>query len=1188
MLGGLAEEDEEQVELRLLTDDAFAEEMEIVEDELTDQYVGGTLTDEERQQAESRFINSSKRQSDFRFAMALQRHASEREAEKHRALTAADRELPRTRPRFTSSVYFRVAAILLVVFGLGFALWQMYFRVTDIDRGVMALREAYRNERLTEARLTGFNYAPFVVMRGQEGERIDYASRDRAERLLLDVLAARPNAEAHHALGTFYLSGRQLVKAINQFEKGLLQSPDSAQLHSDIGAALLEVGTSEKSNEPAKSLEHFAKSLEHLNRALEMDGSLLEARYNRALLYQRMMLPQQARGEWQRYLEKDSSSPWADEARNNLKLLGEQAQKTSQKKEQLFDVFAGAYRMRDIGQAWAAISQSRARAGNFIVERLLDEHLDSAARKQSGEAADKLHMLVFAGEAEEQTVGDRFTSDLAKFYRDATADQRATATRARALMRTAQGRYNQSEFEQAASLYAEAGRLFGLSGDAGEALFAESWAGYCYLRIPDFARSVRTFEHLCEAYEKRKYKSLLAQSLHAMSDAQTSIDELSKALDYARRSLEVSEQIQDTANQLRCLQQFVSMHLGFGDYRQSLRFAVRGIELARTLPPEPKLLWPLYHEVAFDFYRLSLHAAALEFEKEALRLAQESKWPLIISRSHMRLGLIYEKLGDLSAAIESGQRARQAGENIEGELSRLNILANSALSLGHLYRRAGDPRVALSSYDDAINRYEKLSLHIYLYEAHKGKFLAHLDLKDDAAANGELETALRLFEQYRSKINEERNRNNFFDAGQDIYDLAIDFAYKRMNDPLRAFEYSEASHARSLLDAMNAPTRSIGTNAETDIEHTIVSQPLALAEMQKSLPDQVQLIQYSMLDERLLIWVITGTSVEVREYPITADALNRKALDYIQLVTKISGHEVEAAGAAKELYGILIGPVEPLLNAEKQLAIIPDKILNKIPFSALTSPDSNKFFIEKYRFVLSPSANVFVMCSERARQKGQPARERTLSVGNPSFDPRQFPGLQDLPSARREAEEVAACYVTRALVGDRAREGEVRAEMPEADVIHLASHFVVDEHSSMLSKLLLAGEGPQAPRNHTSDGVLQASEVYGMKLPRTRLVVLSACQTGVERAYRGEGAVGMARAFISAGAPLVVASLWPVDSESTAELMISFHRYRSRHGLATADALQRAQLDMISSPDRRNRTPFAWASFVTVGGYSNF
>lgn len=1182
MLGGLAEADEEQVELRLLADDAYAEELEVVEDELMDQYVAGALTVEERRQVERRFLNSPERQSDFRFAVALSRHASERAAVKDRGSAA----LSRTRQGFASSVYFRIAASLIIVVGLGFGMWQMYFRVTDVDRGVAALKEAYRDERLTEARITGFNHAPLVILRGREGERIDYAARDRAERLLLDALAARPGAEAHHALGTFYLSGRQIDKAVDQFEKGLLQSPDSARLHSDMGAALLELGTSERSNESAKSLEHFAKSLEHLNRALEIDGSLLEASYNRALLYQRMMLPQQALEEWNRYLEKDPGSRWADEARNNLKLLGEQGRKSSQKKGQLFEEFASAYQTRDIRQAWASLSQSRSRAGNSIVERLLDEHLDYARRRQDGEAADKLRMLIFAGETEEQIVGDHFTTDLANFYRAATADQRATATRARGLMRTAQERYNQSEFEEAASLYEEAGRLFDGAGDAGEALFAEGWAGYCYLRIPDPARSARTFERLSEAYEKRNYKSLLAQSLHAMSDAQTSIDELSKALDYAGRSLEVSEQIQDTANQLRCLQQFVSMNLKFGDYRRSLGFGARGIELALTLPPDPKLLWPLYHEVAFDFYWLGLHAAALEFEKEALRLALESKWPLIISRSHMRLGLIYEKLGRLSEAIESGQRAHQEGETITGELSRLNILANSTLRLGHLFRRAGDPKAALSNYDEAISRYEKLSLHIYLYEAHKGKFLAHLDLKDDAAAARELETALRLFEQYRSKIVEEKNRNNFFDAGQDIYDLAIDFTHKRMNDPLKALDYSEASRARSLLDAMNAPDQSTGADAEPDIKHTLVSQPLKFAEIQKSLPEKVQLIQYAMLEEKLLIWVVTGTSLEAREYPITADALNRKALDYLQLVTKISGREQEATSVAKELYKILIGPVEPLLSAEKQLAIVPDKVLNKIPFSALASPDSGRFFIEKYRFVLSPSANVFVRCSERARQKGQPARERTLSVGDPSFDSRQFPALPHLPSARREAQEVAACYAGQALVGDRAREGEVRAEMPGADVIHLASHFVVDEHSSMLSKLLLAGEGPRAARNHTSDGVLQASEVYGMKLPRTRLVVLSACQTGVERAYRGEGAVGLGRAFISAGIPLVVASLWPVDSESTAELMINFHRYRSRHGLATADALQRAQIDMLTSPERRYRAPFAWASFVALGGHS--
>jgi len=140
----------------------------------------------------------------------------------------------------------------------------------------------------------------------------------------------------------------------------------------------------------------------------------------------------------------------------------------------------------------------------------------------------------------------------------------------------------------------------------------------------------------------------------------------------------------------------------------------------------------------------------------------------------------------------------------------------------------------------------------------------------------------------------------------------------------------------------------------------------------------------------------------------------------------------------------------------------------------------------------------------------------------------------------------------------------------------------------MSSELVLAGEPVSGNRNETSQGFLRAYEIYPMKLPRTRLVVLSGCQTGVEQQYRGEGAVGLAYPFLGAGVPLVVASLWAVDSESTAELMIDFHEGRRVHPLPTAEALRQAQLHMLHGPNERYRQPYYWASFVTIGGSADF
>jgi CHAT domain-containing protein len=109
-----------------------------------------------------------------------------------------------------------------------------------------------------------------------------------------------------------------------------------------------------------------------------------------------------------------------------------------------------------------------------------------------------------------------------------------------------------------------------------------------------------------------------------------------------------------------------------------------------------------------------------------------------------------------------------------------------------------------------------------------------------------------------------------------------------------------------------------------------------------------------------------------------------------------------------------------------------------------------------------------------------------------------------------------------------------------------------------------------------------------MNLSRLRLVVLSACQTGIERYYKGEGAIGLARPFQAAGIPLVVASLWPVESYPTKELMIAFHKHRKGDRLSTAQALRQSQIDMIRSGSFEFRKPYNWAAYTVIGGHANF
>jgi CHAT domain-containing protein len=171
------------------------------------------------------------------------------------------------------------------------------------------------------------------------------------------------------------------------------------------------------------------------------------------------------------------------------------------------------------------------------------------------------------------------------------------------------------------------------------------------------------------------------------------------------------------------------------------------------------------------------------------------------------------------------------------------------------------------------------------------------------------------------------------------------------------------------------------------------------------------------------------------------------------------------------------------------------------------------------------------------------------------------------------------------LVGEDAREQKIKAEMKNAEVLHLALHYLVDQDSQLLSELVLAKE---AHAIGNTEGELHAYEIYQLNLPRTKLAVLSGCQTGIDRNFDGEGAVSIARPFLAAGVPLVVASLWPVESDSTAELMVQFHKHRKVDHRTTVEALRLAQRDMLKNNTTEYRHPYYWASFVVIGGYARF
>ena len=179
-----------------------------------------------------------------------------------------------------------------------------------------ALKEAYRDQRPVESRITEFGYAPPPpITRGGEQEKFDYVARDRARALIQSEAAEHPGARSYHDLGRFYLAQHEFDKAIDQFENALKEAPNNAQIHSDLGAAYMERALVDQDNPNTGDL---ARSLEQLNRAIAIDNSLLAAYFNKALCLQRMNDLSLAREAWEVYLKKETDSEWLKEAERNL------------------------------------------------------------------------------------------------------------------------------------------------------------------------------------------------------------------------------------------------------------------------------------------------------------------------------------------------------------------------------------------------------------------------------------------------------------------------------------------------------------------------------------------------------------------------------------------------------------------------------------------------------------------------------------------------------------------------------------------------------------------------------------------------------------------------------------------------------------------------------------------------------
>lgn len=1034
-----------------------------------------------------------------------------------------------------------------------------------VERGAIALVDAFRNGRVIEPRLSGGFSGGEYRPSGADGSKIGTAKLEQAGELLRDAIVKGDlSAQLPYARWLLVSGSAKLPEALKYLRLAVASAPENAEAHNDLGVGLIEQGKLED------ALEEFETAL---NRRADMP----EALFNRAFCYQRLLLRDAASADYSRLLEIDRDGSWLSEIKQRQQEMSSPL--APQKKvAEIVAAFDAALADGNIDDAKKIEDQNC----EIVVKHAYSECATRYSRERlAGNlngAESALSEIDLIGTYLHETRGDTCLIDFGSYLRGLADAERQNELELINEYAEEVKRSGRHTTDEAQAIFEKLSEKFGECGNDAFRYFSMFYVSVLQYDAGSFGKSIDVLKQAQTIVERNNWDYHRANVLLQLAIAHSRLGRDAVAIKYCEQALKFGHNLWTV--QAKALQYMSNAygHLGEMDKRlSSLRESV-----SKYLSNVPTLseIASNYLDIA-ELYRVrGNHRLAMLYASEALTLSDRAEDKRRAAQASSFAAVEYARLNQFEMTEDFRKRAFDYLDKLE--INRRPFATQYVLTrAAEIAEARGDHPGAVKLYSSAKAVLEEAEdKDIPLIRVLRARAEAYARAKEFNKARHDLERAVGLIEGYREKIDERENRSSFLDASQSVFDQMILLNIRAFKRGSEAFKFSEQSRARSLLDEFSEQRNASSIRKQL--------KPFKLDTVQRALPDDVRLLTYSVTSEGTFLFLITRTGFEVAQSDATAETLDRLVTDYVSSLKDIAPLD-EVNEKASTLYRCLIAPIEHQIRDGKTLCIAPDKALHFLPFAALVDP-SGQYLIESCDLTYTPSASALALCLAESRAKRASNDEVMAAVGNPYFNRDQFPQLRDLPHAQREAEVSAALYLKSAiLTGRDATKDRVNAALKDCDVAHLAVHCLVQEKSPWLAALVLADQQPAAgasgpdPDNESlrNNGLLYLKEVYAMRLPRTRLVVLSACQSGLGQYYRGEGIVSLVRPFLALGVPAVVASLWAVDSEATSALMIDFHQERRTNHRRTGDALRDAQIKMAHSGPHKH--PFYWAPFISVG-----
>ena len=749
--------------------------------------------------------------------------------------------------------------------------------------------------------------------------------------------------------------------------------------------------------------------------------------------------------------------------------------------------------------------------------------------------------------------------------------------------------------------------------------------GNAFYSLGDFRKAIEYYEKPLKIAIEIGDRAGEGGGYGNLGNAFYSLGDFRKAIEYHEKHLKIAIEIGDRPGEGRAYGNLGNAFYSLGDFRKAIEYHEKHLKIAIEIGGRAGE-GRAYGNLGIAFCSLGDFRKAIEYHEKHLKIAIEIGDRAGEGRAYGNLGNAFDSLGDfrkaieyhekhLKIAIEIGDRAgegraygnlgnafyslcdfRKAIEYHEKDL-KIAIEIGDRAEEGRAYGNLGNAFYSLCDFRKAIEYHEKdLKIAIEIGDLAKegasyhniGEGYSELGQFDIAVDN--FVSAVGVFNTLRSLLKSEDNWKIKF---RELYEKTYTSLWKslliigKINEALFA---ADQGRAQTLYDNLLIPyglTAPLSC-ATFDYKETTIRLFTELSS---------QMIFLGLEGLRVNIWFLSrGQKVAFRQGMLEADitdkdpirALLQGALKKIGAEVKVrskdrtfgeldnecpSSREVceqmekscqSSGNPFRPFYDAVIGPIVDLLGSQfDELVIVSDGALCFTPWAAI---------VESTRIRTVPSLTIYQLIS--SVPEGHHKRTGALLVGNPCLNKLKKPP-PDLPCAQEEVEMIASILNTRPLTGREATKAEVVKRMSSVGLIHIAAHGSKCTGEIALSPNL--GWTSKFPQK--KDFILQMSDVRAANL-RARLVVLSCCHSGRGRILKGEGVVGIARAFLAAGARSVLISMWAIDDEATMVFMKSFYQHlRERK---TASAAIHQTMKFLRESEKFSEMRY-WAPFQLLG-----